>query len=657
MNQAVVSEIQELGESSGGLLLEKDQCILPYLTLTPGDEAASDALLLTGLRTGDVVLLQAHAEEDDVDREEDSIDTRHLAIVTSSTSPTASAPRAKLTLRCSTLGVSDLESASFVVHGLDSEVTALRMAAALRALVQPAALREVGSIQPPLFTHEMRTLLVGSFSPAGRDAARAVAVEAPSKWEGTGPDNDARCVALAVDSAAGRGTPLTPAQVSAVMSALQRRVTLIHGPPGTGKTTAAVCVVHAWRPSGEKILCAADSNVAADHLHASLTKWGIKALRFSMNESDLEQSASFFGDVRLSGSGASKGSGRVRRGARDAFGPRSKERGNNPAYQRQLAMRSAVSEFQVVVTTCGSAGHELLKGVVFPRVLIDECTQSVEPMSLVPMSYGCTRLVLIGDHCQLPPTVITEEARRGGLEKSLFARLVETCAEASGTSSGDGAIVEPLLLDEQRRMHTSIAAFPNAHFYRGRVQDAVPDRPPVFGLPWPRGGEHRVLLVDVSAAADGEEREGTSWRNAAEVQAVLELATHVLHAGGGTDPCAALGPGVPPEEIAVITPYLRQKELLQREFYQWAAGASGSRASSELAKVRVATVDGFQGAECDLVIFSAVRSNRVGRLGFLLDERRANVLLTRARRGGCLCGCCHDATGYWKRVGQVARVG
>lgn len=618
LNQAAVCEIRERGHAARGMRLEKEHCVLPYLTLGARGDAAA-ALSLIDVRVGDMVFVQPQAIEGQPEG------AGHLATVTSLTS--AEAPHRKLTLRCTTLGTADLEPNRFVVHGLDSEVTALRMVAALHALAQPASARK--DSRAPGFAPALRTLLLQSFSGPGHEAARAAAEELPPGCAWADEQGRERCLSAATEAASTRGAQLTPAQVAAVQSALERRLTLIHGPPGTGKTTAAICVVLAWRPLGERILCAADSNVAADHLHAGLTRWGIRALRFSF--SDPDEAAE-----RLDGQAGSEGPS-WRRRARRSLGRG--ERGQNSAYRQLLAMRDSLADYQIVVTTCASAGHELLQGMSFPRVLVDECTQSVEPSTLIPLSHGCAHLVLIGDHRQLPPTVVTAEARRGGLERSLFARLAASGADAAADGAGNTsvAVAEPVLLDEQRRMHPSIAAFPNEHFYAGRVRDAVPELPPVPGIPWPHGGEVRVLLVDVPAAG-AEEREGTSWRNSAEAEAVLGLVLHVLESGRGRRGEAAsvaAVPPLPPQEVSVITPYLQQKQALQAHFAQQAAkaGVQPSAATAGLGRVRVNTVDGFQGAESDLVIFSAVRSNLEGRLGFLLDERRANVLLTRARRG------------------------
>lgn len=600
LNQTAVQEILDSG-SKKGVAMDREQCVHPYLTLTPHDRDSSEPIFLD-FRMGDVVLLQASAESGQVS-------SSHLAIVTSVVSPK---PReqadvqGKVTLKCSTLSNLDVNAATFVVHGLQSEVTSLRMIGALRALTRPSLRKdETGAHADANFTAEMRDILVGSFDSSGVSIAQSLAGESSSSVLSASRRNE-QCLEATVDAAALQGTSMTLAQIDAVKNAMDRRLTLIHGPPGTGKTTAAVCVVHAWRFSGKKILCVADSNVAADNLYEGLMRWDIKALRFSL--ADTPESG-----AENKGRGHSKS-------RRSRHGQQSSHNHLEAAHERVQEMRRAVADCQIVVATCIGSGHELLKGITFPCVLVDESTQAVEPASLVPLSHGCDHLVLIGDHRQLPPTVIAKEAQDGGLDRSLFARLAEGGEPVQ--RPGLPAVVEPLLLNEQRRMHPSIAAFPNMHFYSGRIQDAAPDRPPVPGVDWPAGGDVRVLLVDVPAA---EERQGTSWWNATEVKVVLDFVESVLSSRGAFP--------VVPEEVSIITPYAQQRHELITELLQRSAGAPHGSARAKLRQVRVATVDGFQGAECDLVIFSAVRANTGGRLGFLQDERRANVLLTRARRG------------------------
>lgn len=581
-NQAAVDLLAS--QASEGFLMEKERSFFPYVTLTM--RAASESLLfLDQIQARDIVFFQALPDDG-------SPAMGHLGVVTSVGRAAAiaggSGSQCSLTLRSYTLRADHAEaSSSFRVHGLDSEVTIQRSLSALRGAAPPAGRQ---TLAEPL-----RQLIVGSFLPDGAAGARAAAEQPPKGSEAIFVPQR---LGLAAKAAQARGQPFTSAQELAVRSALERRATLIHGPPGTGKTTAAAGVVLAWRSLGDKILCVADSNAAADNLHAALAARGVRALRFAFGRSPEASpggAAERLGDGGSSRRGA--GSPRSKRGARA-------EQGDGQGY---LEMKDAINDYQVVVTTCASAGHPMLDGAAFPRVLVDECTQSIEPCTMIPLTRGCEHLVLIGDHRQLPPTVLTDEARRGGLERSLFARLA---AES---------IVEPVLLDEQRRMHPSIAEFPNRHFYEGRVRDAAPARPPVPGLPWPRGGEVRVLLVDV-APEQGEERRGTSWSNTGEAEAVLDLADALI---GGRHPA------LPAEELAVITPYEQQKRALQAACARRRAGGGGRA----VAGARVANIDGFQGAECDLVIFSAVRSNEDGQLGFLRDHRRANVVLTRARRG------------------------
>eukprot|EP00971_Amphidinium_carterae_P138037 2735707-Amphidinium_carterae.1 len=184
-------------------------------------------------------------------------------------------------------------------------------------------------------------------------------------------------------------------------------------------------------------------------------------------------------------------------------------------------------------------------------------------------------------------------------------------------------------------MHPSIAEFPSTEFYQGRLGHNVPDRLPIVGVPWPEDGECRVLMIDLGARGT-EEQFGTSWGNTVEAESALDLAMGILEAGYDSNQPIA------PEQIAIITPYAKQIQILQSELVSRLSAANHgrwrTRLLAALPQLRISTIDGFQGAECDLVIFSMVRSNHDGQLGFLTDERRANVLLSRARRGLVVLG-------------------
>jgi len=364
---------------------------------------------------------------------------------------------------------------------------------------------------------------------------------------------------------------LTGSQHGAVCKALEQRLSLIQGPPGTGKTFVACAVVAAWLDThgafGDRILAVADSNVAADNLHVRLQKFGIESVRVGQ-------------------------------------GKEVDSRPGGPADQMWKAAQSA----RVVVATCIGSGMEILNGRggdvgSFQRVIVDECTQACEPAVLVPLGRRCEQVVLIGDHAQLPATVLSKAAQREGLGLSLFERMVN-----QGLS--------PTVLLEQRRMHSSIADFPNSAFYGGQLVNAADDSSltAVPGFPWPNP-DCRVGFVDVAAGPGGSEgRRGFSAFNTAEAEAVATVLEGVIRGG------------YPPQQIVVLTAYLAQKQEITRAIRDRGMG-------SYLEVISVDTVDGYQGMEQGLVLFSATRNNEARALGFLADTRRMNVMLTRAKQG------------------------
>ena len=271
---------------------------------------------------------------------------------------------------------------------------------------------------------------------------------------------------------------------------------------------------------------------------------------------------------------------------------------------------------------------------LFHSVLIDEATQATEPASLVALLHGASQLFLVGDQMQLPPTVIDREASREGLRVSLFERL-------------QGSGIEPLLLDTQYRMHPGIALHPSKAFYGGRIRSGVEasDRPPLDGLRWPnadlpiaflnvRGKEQTRLVGGSGAGAQSEadaldgalvdaedetypaaaSAQATSYANPVEADAVCRLVNALVGRGELSD-----------SSVGVITPYSAQANLLQ----QRRLGGGN---------VEVSSVDGFQGREKEAIIFSAVRCNDARSVGFLADQRRLNVAITRAKRGLVLVG-------------------
>jgi len=201
-------------------------------------------------------------------------------------------------------------------------------------------------------------------------------------------------------------------------------------------------------------------------------------------------------------------------------------------------------------------------------------------------------------------------------DESLFERLLR-----AGVVEEFNGFVQ---LDIQRRMHSSIAEFPSKHFYGGQVVNGCcdEDRAPIAGFKWPQQGSVRACFVDTSTlyGGSGEEAIGTSVKNSAEADLLVSVLNHLLDAGT-----------VVSTEVAVVTGYAAQRSYLRRRIPD--------------TDVRIDTVDGFQGMERDLVLVSTARSNTAGRVGFLADPRRANVLLTRARRGLIVFG---NSSTLWK---------
>mmetsp|Transcript_99343 Transcript_99343/g.318755 ORF Transcript_99343/g.318755 Transcript_99343/m.318755 type:complete len:554 (-) Transcript_99343:708-2369(-) len=416
---------------------------------------------------------------------------------------------------------------------------------------------------------------------------------------------------------------LNNSQRLAVASALERRTTLVQGPPGTGKTHVSVGLLALWARHFKgkgTLLATSDSNIAVDNIAEGLQKAGLKVVRVGR----FEKITSQLEDITL------EAMTRRRRieAAREAQEAQEGDDEEEDNSQRQQWMEDhgvkleILRDADVICTTTISSGSELFSQLQFRAILIDEVAQATELSALVPIvARGCQRLVLVGDHRQLPPTVLSSEAKERGLAMSLFSRL-----------AGHG--LEPFFLDTQFRMHPSIASFSAAAFYGGRLKTGVPahERPRPMGFAWPQE-DSNVAFVDVP---DGQEQqEGGSWNNWQEVQKLTDILVEVLSAGE----LSVL-------QVGVVTPYSSQVQWLRRHLRQelWrrldgvvdlTGGLSGQAGQKAL---EIASVDAFQGREKELILFSAVRSNRTGRVGFLADCRRLNVMVTRARRGLIVVG-------------------
>ncbi|KAL4510686.1 hypothetical protein ABPG72_004840 [Tetrahymena utriculariae] len=399
--------------------------------------------------------------------------------------------------------------------------------------------------------------------------------------------------------------PLNHSQQTALQFATTRALTLIQGPPGTGKTTTAVHIVQEWcRQSSDPVLACADSNIAVDILHKEFIKSGIRACRIgpgSESKNELMQDPKYRTYI-------------------ESF--KKQQTGKNPISAKFMFMKKLISESQVVCATNVGSMSEYLKEQNFTRVIIDEATQATEMSTIIPLINKAQQVVLIGDHKQLPPTVLSSLAQSKGMTISLFERLVKQG-------------IQPKMLMRQYRMHSTIALFPSHQFYNNLLENGVSDqqRLQIEGFTWPNK-LLRIAFININ----GEERVcQSSVLNHQEVQVVTEIIVDVLK----TKKTSL-------QQIGVITPYDAQKRRIKTELSNlqrinpqiFGQGYPNDFKQNKYQNntIEVDTIDGYQGMEKDLIIISTVRSNNKCSIGFLKDPRRMNVSLTRAKRGLIIVG-------------------
>ncbi|MGO9832222.1 MAG: AAA domain-containing protein [Myxococcaceae bacterium] len=415
---------------------------------------------------------------------------------------------------------------------------------------------------------------------------------------------------------------------AAALALTARDVFCVQGPPGTGKSTVLARVAaESVRLGHTPLLCTAASNAAVDHLLSLCLQAGLRAVRIGhparVGEGlqhavldvlveahpDRQLAKGLFDEAYalLGHARKQRARGRSRERFANARSAQAEAKGllaEARALERK-AVDAVLGRAQVLCATLTALGAPPLSRMRFPLALIDEATQATEPLTLLAF-LRADRVLLAGDHRQLPPTVLSEEAVQGGLARSLFERLVDT----------HGVAVHRMLA-EQYRMNDELMSLVSGPFYQGALRahpsvaqrtladvlasGASVDAPPFLFLDTAGKG------FDEAQAARSE-----SYDNPGEAALVAARAR------------ALLGAGLSPEALAVITPYRGQASLLQ-------AALAGSG-------VEVDTVDAFQGREADAVLVSCVRSNPEGRLGFLQDLRRMNVALSRARRHLFLVG-------------------
>ena len=414
-------------------------------------------------------------------------------------------------------------------------------------------------------------------------------------------------------------TELNPPQRDAVEFALSAQdVGIIHGPPGTGKTTTLAEVIFQAVQQGQKVLACAPSNTAVDNLLERLVGIMPRVVRVghparvfeslrghTLDELvDADPSTDVVREMRrevesLMRQAAKDFRGRDgHRNRKALFAEAGQLRGQIRGLERSV-IRGVLDSADVICTTT-TIDDELLGDREFDLVVIDEACQATEP-SVWQAILRTDRLILAGDHCQLPPTVLSDEAAKSGMRDSMMQRVIER--------EGDSVFRR---LTVQYRMHEAIMNFSSREFYEGSlVADAsvrghrLCDLPGVTELPLT---SDPLEWIDTAGAEFEEqiEADGESKLNPKEANLIVRFVRELMDAG------------VAAEQIAVIAPYAAQVRLL--------------RSRIETTDVEIDTVDGFQGREKEVVLLTMVRSNSMGEIGFLADTRRTNVAMTRARR-------------------------
>jgi predicted DNA helicase len=413
---------------------------------------------------------------------------------------------------------------------------------------------------------------------------------------------------------------LNATQHAAVRLALAAEdLAIIHGPPGTGKTTTVVELIRQLVARGETVLACAPSNLAVDNLLERLVAAGEKALRVGHparvlpglrehtldylveNHPEMRQVDKLTREARALRRQASKYTrARPEPGARQAMRQEAKAMLSEARRMEKQLVERLLAAAPILCATTTGLDESLLGRRVYDWCVMDEASQGTEPAAWIPLQFA-QRLVLAGDHCQLPPTVISPEAAAAGFGVSLMERLVGLWGPSSARRLG-----------VQYRMHADIMTFSSQEFYDGSLEAAPAVREHLLsdlpGVQATELTETPVAFVDTAGASYDEslEPDGDSRMNPAEAEVVAQKVQALLAAGVG------------PTDIAVITPYAAQARWLRERL--------------KMPEVEVDTVDGFQGREKEAVVVSLVRSNREGEIGFLSDVRRMNVALTRARR-------------------------
>lgn len=438
---------------------------------------------------------------------------------------------------------------------------------------------------------------------------------------------------------------LNPTQERAVNEVLWAKdVAIVHGPPGTGKTTTLVEAINETLMRESQVLVCAQSNMAVDWISEKLVDRGINVLRIGNPTRVNDKMLGFTYERRFESHADYPQLWAIRKAIRELR--KNRKKGSENYHQKMDRLKSRAAEIElrinaelfgearVIACTLVGSAHHLLEGMKFGTLFIDEAAQALEAACWIPMKRA-SRVILAGDHCQLPPTVKSIAALRAGLGKTLMERIAENKPEVV------------TLLKIQYRMNDEIMRFSSDWFYGGKVESAPQikyrsvldyDHP----ITWidTSNEENQITIEGEDAPEDSasassaasaanqnsdlnfkEQFVGESFGRINKAEAELTLLTLAEY-------FTKIGKRRILEEridVGIISPYRAQVQYLKKLIKKYEFFKPYRRLIS------VNTVDGFQGQERDVILISLVRSNDEGQIGFLKDLRRMNVAMTRAR--------------------------
>lgn len=438
---------------------------------------------------------------------------------------------------------------------------------------------------------------------------------------------------------------LNPTQERAVNEVLWAKdVAIVHGPPGTGKTTTLVEAINETLMRESQVLVCAQSNMAVDWISEKLVDRGINVLRIGNPTRVNDKMLGFTYERRFESHADYPQLWAIRKAIRELR--KNRKKGSENYHQKMDRLKSRAAEIElrinaelfgearVIACTLVGSAHHLLEGMKFGTLFIDEAAQALEAACWIPMKRA-SRVILAGDHCQLPPTVKSIAALRAGLGKTLMERIAENKPEVV------------TLLKIQYRMNDEIMRFSSDWFYGGKVESA-----PQIKYRSVLDYDHPITWIDTSKeenqiTIEGEDAPEDSASTSSSVSAANQNSDlnfkeqFVGESFGRINKAEAeltlltlaeyftkIGKQRVLEEridVGIISPYRAQVQYLKKLIKKYEFFKPYRRLIS------VNTVDGFQGQERDVILISLVRSNDEGQIGFLKDLRRMNVAMTRAR--------------------------